>query len=286
MRTRPLARRDRAAARHQQLPGVHRPAVPRAVRGVVRARHQPGPGDHQAGRGRDHRQRLRRGLGGAAAAGQADRQEGRRRRLRSGRAGRRAAADPRRAHRHVFERADRIGGLLRYGIPEFKMEKRHIDRRLAQMEAEGTAVPHRRQRRRRHHRRRSCGPTSTPWCWPAARPHGATCRFPAATWTASTRRWSSCRGPTGCSRATPSSATTASRRSRRRARRSSSSAAATPARTAWAPSHRQGADERAPVRDHAPAAGGARRLDAVADLPADVSGCRPPTKRAASGCSR
>jgi glutamate synthase (NADPH/NADH) small chain len=37
----------------------------------------------------------------------------------------------------VFERADRIGGLLRYGIPEFKMEKRHLDRRLAQMEAEG-----------------------------------------------------------------------------------------------------------------------------------------------------
>ena len=38
----------------------------------------------------------------------------------------------------VFERADRIGGLLRYGIPEFKMEKRHLDLRLAQMEAEGT----------------------------------------------------------------------------------------------------------------------------------------------------
>ncbi|MEZ5212255.1 MULTISPECIES: glutamate synthase subunit beta [unclassified Gordonia (in: high G+C Gram-positive bacteria)] len=38
----------------------------------------------------------------------------------------------------VFERADRIGGLLRYGIPEFKMEKHIIDRRLAQMEAEGT----------------------------------------------------------------------------------------------------------------------------------------------------
>jgi len=37
----------------------------------------------------------------------------------------------------VFESADRIGGLLRYGIPEFKMEKRHLDRRLAQMEAEG-----------------------------------------------------------------------------------------------------------------------------------------------------
>ena len=38
----------------------------------------------------------------------------------------------------VFERADRIGGLLRYGIPEFKMEKRHLDLRLAQLEAEGT----------------------------------------------------------------------------------------------------------------------------------------------------
>jgi glutamate synthase (NADPH/NADH) small chain len=38
----------------------------------------------------------------------------------------------------VYERADRIGGLLRYGIPEFKMEKRHLDRRIEQMEKEGT----------------------------------------------------------------------------------------------------------------------------------------------------
>src|ERR1051325_8916650 len=37
----------------------------------------------------------------------------------------------------VFEKADRIGGLLRYGIPNFKMEKHLIDRRLTQMEAEG-----------------------------------------------------------------------------------------------------------------------------------------------------
>ena len=37
----------------------------------------------------------------------------------------------------LFEKADRIGGLLRYGIPDFKMEKRHIDRRMRQMEAEG-----------------------------------------------------------------------------------------------------------------------------------------------------
>jgi glutamate synthase (NADPH) small chain len=37
----------------------------------------------------------------------------------------------------VFEKNSRIGGLLRYGIPDFKMEKTHIDRRIAQMEAEG-----------------------------------------------------------------------------------------------------------------------------------------------------
>jgi len=37
----------------------------------------------------------------------------------------------------VFERADRIGGLLRYGIPDFKLEKQYIDRRLEIMEAEG-----------------------------------------------------------------------------------------------------------------------------------------------------
>ena len=38
----------------------------------------------------------------------------------------------------VYERADAIGGLMRYGIPEFKMEKKVLDRRIEQMEAEGT----------------------------------------------------------------------------------------------------------------------------------------------------
>ena len=37
----------------------------------------------------------------------------------------------------VFEKNDRVGGLLRYGIPDFKMEKTHIDRRVEQMQAEG-----------------------------------------------------------------------------------------------------------------------------------------------------
>jgi glutamate synthase (NADPH/NADH) small chain len=38
----------------------------------------------------------------------------------------------------VYERADKVGGLLRYGIPEFKMEKNIVDRRITQMEGEGT----------------------------------------------------------------------------------------------------------------------------------------------------
>ena len=52
----------------------------------------------------------------------------------------------------VFERADRIGGLLRYGIPEFKMEKRVLDRRLEQMRGRGHRVPGQRERRRERRR--------------------------------------------------------------------------------------------------------------------------------------
>jgi glutamate synthase (NADPH/NADH) small chain len=57
----------------------------------------------------------------------------------SGPAGLAAAQQLRRAGHavSVFERDDRIGGLLRYGIPEFKMEKNVLDRRLQQLEAEG-----------------------------------------------------------------------------------------------------------------------------------------------------
>ena len=57
----------------------------------------------------------------------------------SGPAGLAAAQQLNRAGHNVvlFEKNDRIGGLLRYGIPDFKMEKHHIDRRVLQMEAEG-----------------------------------------------------------------------------------------------------------------------------------------------------
>jgi glutamate synthase (NADPH) small chain len=57
----------------------------------------------------------------------------------SGPAGMAAAQQLARAGHDVvlFEKSDRIGGLLRYGIPDFKMEKHHIDRRVDQMRAEG-----------------------------------------------------------------------------------------------------------------------------------------------------
>jgi len=59
-----------------------------------------------------------------------------------GPAGMAAAQQLRRAGHAVtlFEKADRVGGLLRYGIPDFKMEKPLIDRRLRQMEAEGVVI--------------------------------------------------------------------------------------------------------------------------------------------------
>ncbi|GAB3773161.1 glutamate synthase subunit beta [Ramlibacter monticola] len=60
----------------------------------------------------------------------------------SGPAGMAAAQQLARAGHDVtlFEKNDRIGGLLRYGIPDFKMEKHHIDRRVGQMEAEGVTM--------------------------------------------------------------------------------------------------------------------------------------------------
>ncbi|ABM58142.1 glutamate synthase subunit beta [Verminephrobacter eiseniae] len=60
----------------------------------------------------------------------------------SGPAGMAAAQQLARAGHGVtlFEKNDRVGGLLRYGIPDFKMEKSHIDRRIAQLQAEGVVL--------------------------------------------------------------------------------------------------------------------------------------------------
>ncbi len=113
---------------------------PAPVRVVVRARHQPARRDHQAGRGLDHRPGVRATAGSQPApAGAPHRQDRRRRRLRPRRASPPPSSSTRAGHTvAVYERDDRIGGLLRYGIPDFKMEKRHLEPRLAQMQAEGT----------------------------------------------------------------------------------------------------------------------------------------------------
>jgi glutamate synthase (NADPH/NADH) small chain len=122
----------------------------------------------------------------------------------SGPAGLAAAQQLNRAgHRvTVFERDDRIGGLLRYGIPEFKMEKRFLDRRLAQMEAEGVVfrtgvhvgrtLPVAQVRAEFDAVLLSGGGGAPP---PPARPPDASSR-------ASTSRWSSSRCRTGATRGT------------------------------------------------------------------------------------
>ena len=129
---------DRAAARDEQLPGVHGPPLSGAVRGGLRARHQRRPRDDQAGRAT---------ASSSAHGRKAGSSQSRRRCITgktvavigSGPAGLAARSNwrARATPSTVFERDDRIGGLLRYGIPDFKMEKWVIDRRLEQMEEEG-----------------------------------------------------------------------------------------------------------------------------------------------------
>jgi glutamate synthase (NADPH/NADH) small chain len=122
----------------------------------------------------------------------------------------------------VYERADAIGGLLRYGIPEFKMEKFRLDRRLEQMRAEGTEF------------RTGVNVGVDVTAAELVDGHDAVVLAGGATAArdlpACTRRWSTCRSPTGsrAGRWRP-------RRSTRRARTSSSSVAATRAPTASAP---------------------------------------------------
>ena len=121
----------------------------------------------------------------------------------SGPAGLAAAQQLARAGHHVvvYERADRLGGLLRYGIPEFKLEKWVLERRLDQMRAEGISFETGDRGGHRPPAPPSCSPGSTPCFWPAGRGWPATSPSPAGTWPASTRRWNTSPSPTGCRRA-------------------------------------------------------------------------------------
>ena len=101
------------------------------------ARHQRRPCDDQVDRSIHHRESIRRRMGDGQAATRAHRQAVAV--IGSGPAGLAAADQLNRAGHFVtvFEKSDRIGGLLRYGIPEFKMEKKFLNRRLSLMEQEG-----------------------------------------------------------------------------------------------------------------------------------------------------
>ena len=152
-----------------------------------------------------------------------------------GPAGMAAAQQLRRAgHRVVlFERDEAAGGLVRFGVPDFKIEKRVVERRVEQLRRRGRRAALRRRRRRRRHRRRAARRSSTPSCWRSARACRATCPCPAASSTACTSRWTTSTCATAASRASRA-ARGAGGRSPRPASTSSSSAAATPARTASA----------------------------------------------------
>ena len=153
---RPLARGDRPAPPHEQLPGVHRAALPGAVRGRLRARDPRGQRGHdQADRGRDRRSRLGGGLGRAAAARDAHRAHRRRDRLRAGRSRLRAAAQPARplGHRARARRGGRRARALRRpGLQDREARGRAAPRAARRR---GRRVPLRRRRRRRHRRGRA-----------------------------------------------------------------------------------------------------------------------------------
>ncbi len=113
----------------------------------------------------------------------------------------------------VFEKNDRAGGLLRYGIPDFKLDKTHIDKRVAQLEAEGVVFqlativeglgkgskvsdflkP--------KSQPNNCKSSSMPSYWQAARNKAATCLCLAAIWLVCISPWSSCRNKTKSTRA-------------------------------------------------------------------------------------
>src|SRR5262245_29786387 len=132
---------------------------------------------------------------------------------------------------HVYEKLAKAGGLLTYGIPDFKMEKQIVFRRIAQMEAEGVVFHYNAMwgsTVRWHALRRCYEPTHSP----AAPKKVATCRSPGASSPACTSPWIFCRSRTAASAASRSAT---SSRSLPPASTSSSSAAATPAPTASAP---------------------------------------------------
>ena len=199
-------RGDRAAAPHEQLPGVHRPPLPRSVRGGVRARDRRGQrGDDQADRARDRRPRVGGGLDRRAS----------RRATRSGRSvavvgsgpsGLAGAQQLNRAGHAVTRVRARRGGRRPAPLRRARLQDREARRRAAARSSSptrasssasastsaSTSTP------------TSCARASTRSCSRRARACRATCPCPAASSTACTSRWSTSTGGTATSPARPS----------------------------------------------------------------------------------
>ena len=170
---RPVGRGQRPPARHQQLPGVHRPAVSGAVRGGVRAVDRRGPdrrcGDHQAHRAVDRRPGVDGRHHRAAARGHLDGQGRRRRRLGSGGTGCGPTTHPRRPPRHRLRarRPHRRPDALRHpGVQAGEGDARTSGwRRCAPRERVSSPTA----RSASTCPWSSCGASTTPWCSPSAR---------------------------------------------------------------------------------------------------------------------
>ena len=159
---RPVARRARDPALDQQLPGIHRPHLPRAVRGVLHAEHRRQPGHHQDDRMRHRRSRLGGGLDPAAGRREEDRQARRGRRLRPGGHGLRPAAGARRPCRDAVRegRPHRRPAALRHSRLQ-DGEAPHRPPHAADG-GRGRRVPHRRRGRRHARRSSRCSKATTP----------------------------------------------------------------------------------------------------------------------------
>ena len=123
-----------------------------------------------------------------------DGQAGRRDRLGAGRSRRRPAAHPRRPRRRRARarRSHRRPAALRHPrVQDGEAPPRSAPRPDG---GRGHRVPHQRRRRRHRRHRGAAARRTTRSCSRAGRPRGATCRSPVASWPASTRRWSTCRG--------------------------------------------------------------------------------------------
>ena len=189
--SRALARGARSPAQDQQLPRVHRPRLPGAVRRLLRARHQRAAGHDQEHRGRDHRPRLGGRLGRCRSR-PAVRTGKKVAVIGSGPAGLAAAQQLNKAgHSVTVLRARRP--------PRRPAHVRHSEHEARQ--ARGRRAPHQAAGGRGHQvplqcatsartsRRSCCCATSTPSCSAPARRSRGICRSKAATSRASTSRW-------------------------------------------------------------------------------------------------